>query len=163
MRATAANVPLWRRLRRAGHVSADRVLDLLGIDDPPVDVEWIARRLGAVVAFSPALFTGELDSQADPPVIVVNSRDGRERQRFTIAHELGHLLLHESGNLYRDVSFSGPGEIEANKFAADLLMPMWMLDPFSRRYRGDVGALARIFQVSEQAMRIRLGRMTGYL
>jgi len=68
-------------------------------------------------------------------VIGVNSEHSRTRQRFTIAHELGHLLLHadeefhidEKRPLARrdDVSSQATDarEIEANQFAAELLMP----------------------------------------
>ncbi|MBM3282951.1 ImmA/IrrE family metallo-endopeptidase [Candidatus Gottesmanbacteria bacterium] len=62
--------------------------------------------------------------------ILVNSRDPFVRQRFTIAHELGHLRIHtkEMDQKYREVIISrkhdaGRLEVEANAFAAELLMP----------------------------------------
>lgn len=70
------------------------------------------------------------------PIIAVKSSDSKERKRFTIAHEIGHFILH--GNelahvdsdlesvVYRDKSSTmaiNTKEIQANQFAAELLMP----------------------------------------
>jgi len=73
-------------------------------------------------------------------VIGVNSSHHFNRQRFTIAHELGHLILHhremervhiDRSLVHRRDNISGlaidPKEIEANRFAAELLMPYSML------------------------------------
>lgn len=69
------------------------------------------------------------------PIIVVNVDDGEARKRFTIAHEIGHFLLHSSSLLvdtdqsfvnFRDEKSSTAldlKEIQANQFAAELLMP----------------------------------------
>ena len=87
-----------------------------------MDIEKVARKLGARIAYeigeddiSGALF------RLHPPVIGVNSRHHRNRQRFTIAHEIAHLVLHTDGAHadYRDVVSSqatDPKEIEANRF-----------------------------------------------
>jgi Zn-dependent peptidase ImmA (M78 family) len=103
-----------------------------------------------------------VNSNETTAAIWVRSGDAPHRQRFTIAHELGHLLLHEAGAEYRDDTFRGtPKEYEANAFAADLLMPLWMLDPAAAKWGRHPGYLAQIFGVSEQAMSIRLGRLVG--
>lgn len=109
-------------------------------------------------------------------IILVNSSDIPQRQRFTVAHELGHFLLHE-GDTYVDkrarINFrdsrSGLAliqeEIEANQFAAALLMPQgWVLDEANRWLQKSpnstddeiIKSLARIFKVSRMAMEIRL-------
>lgn len=109
------------------------------------------------------------------PVVVVNDRHARVRQRFTIAHELGHLLLHKGRPVIvdhltrahvnmRDQTSSlatSQEEIAANQFAASLLMPAeWIsgavgphLDLSTTRL---VAQLAGTFDVSEQAMEYRL-------
>lgn len=111
-------------------------------------------------------------------VIGVNASHAPTRQRFTIAHELGHLLLHESRpmivdtHLYRrdEVSSMGtkPEEREANGFAAELLMPAAFVEDEVRELvdqqpnvtaRRLVEQLAKRFDVSPQAMEIRLGNL----
>jgi len=92
--------------------------------------------------------------------IVVRAQDSRVRKRFTVAHELAHYILHR--NLFKDVliddalyrsKLSTRVEAQANGLAADLLMPWPLLSRLSDRSALE---LAGIFEVSEQAMRIRL-------
>ena len=148
--------PLWLSLRDAGLRSADALLELFNINTPPVDVADIARRLGVQLATDIWVPSGRLDA-TDPAnaTIYVSPVDGAARQRFTIAHELGHLFLHDLGIMYRDYSGT-PEEIQANRFAADLLVPWWMLDVAKKAVGRNPSELARLFQVSEQMMRIRM-------
>jgi Zn-dependent peptidase ImmA (M78 family) len=111
--------------------------------------------------------------------IAVNSSHPLNRRRFTIAHELAHFLLAHKGNedhvdwkftvLRRDGKSSEASdieEIEANSFAANLLMPKEFLLKDLRLQAGSNGevelskdqlsALARKYQVSEIAMNFRL-------
>jgi len=154
--------PLWRWMKRQG-MGADEVLQYLDATRPPVDVKWVARSIGVLVfhdATSDA--TGMLVQTAEGAYIHVSPRDSLVRQRFTIAHELGHLLLHPESTHYRDATFAGTRlEIEANRFAADLLMPMWMIDAAVEAHGADVKRLARMFQVSEAAMDLRLDKWVG--
>ena len=94
--------------------------------------------------------------------IVVNGRHAAVRQRFTVAHELAHFILHrgligdgmEEDALYRSDRLSDRQEIEANRLAAEILMPWHLIN----RYTGKAAdELARIFEVSAEAMRIRIG------
>lgn len=94
-------------------------------------------------------------------VILINPSDSTVRQRFTIAHELGHALMHSDGvhernggksynaNNYRII------EVQANRFAAALLMPA---DLVTEAFQSgmDLAKLAEAFAVSQTAMRIRL-------
>lgn len=158
---------------------AERVLRDAGIKEPPVHVERVARRQGAQMRYEP--FRGELSGvlfrENGRTIIGVNSLHPKTRQRFTIAHELGHLLLHDNHNLHVDKNFrverrdllSAQGidlkEIQANGFAAELLMPTFMLnhDAFelSLDYESDeiVRRLADKYGVSLQAMIIRLTQL----
>jgi Zn-dependent peptidase ImmA (M78 family) len=98
------------------------------------------------------------------------------RQRFTIAHEIGHAVLTAQDFLYvdkvarlrdaRSAQGTDPAEVEANAFAAELLMPADMLEREVQRRGGldvydqdDVLELAGEFQVSTQALLIRLNML----
>lgn len=101
--------------------------------------------------------------------IWVNAAEAREwppRKRFTIAHELGHWVLHRTG---QQALFCRHGaveeadrpelpaaEVEANAFAAALLMPADLLREHRRACSGDLEQLCLIFDSSERAMKRRL-------
>src|SRR2546422_5292813 len=113
------------------------------ITSAPVPLEQLTEALGVEVRCTPAeeRLSGFLlrESGTDRAIIGVNEAQHPHRQRFTIAHELGHLLLHTGQDIYVDErSETGlkinlrdeeartgtqPEEIEANLFAAELLMP----------------------------------------
>jgi Zn-dependent peptidase ImmA (M78 family) len=116
-------------------------------------------------------------------VILVNKTHTVNRKRFTIAHELGHLLLHQYTSphadrrlMLRDARSSEGStfeEIEANQFAAELLMPRefvlkeakgvsveYEMDADSEEKLDElVNAMAGRFKVSSHAMRIRLASL----
>ena len=159
---------------------ARQLLENEGVLVPPVPVADLARRQGAQLSFEP--FKGGISGMLyrDPKrkVIGVNSFHAPTRQRFTIAHELGHLLLHETRamivdtHVYRRDEVSSRGtkkeEREANAFAAELLMPADFVEKAVDELIDKqptitanqlVGRLAVQFEVSEQAMEIRLGNL----
>lgn len=140
----------------------------------PVKLSTIATALGLSVkaATLPVGISGEIRPSIGNPnkfIIKVNRHDSDRRQRFTVAHEIGHYLLHkdqigsgiEDDVLYRS-SLSDRREAEANRMAADILMPMELIDAALERAEAlgieDVASyLADEFEVSETAMKIRLG------
>jgi len=148
----------------------------------PIDVEQIARTAGATLAFEP--FDGDVSGflvrNEEQTVIGVNSAHPITRQRFTIAHEIGHLKLHDGHplivdklvrvNMRRAASLpSDKEEVAANKFAAQLLMPTEQLRrEFGKAIpkRGPTSAdllvahLSKIFAVSPQAMTYRLRELS---
>lgn len=159
---------------------ARQLLDEAGVTSAPVPLERLAERCRAAIRFEP--FDGDLSGMVHclpggGGVIGVNSEHSKTRQRFTIAHELGHLLLHSDEEFHIDekrplarrdeVSSQATDarEIEANQFAAELLMPearvRESLEVFAE---GDedisvedaIGELARIYRVSQLAMTHRL-------
>lgn len=95
--------------------------------------------------------------------IYTNANHRRTRRRFTIAHELGHYVLHrdEIGEgitddaLYRS-RLSGPLERQANRFAANLLMPWDLVIEATNQGVDSVEELAARFEVSRSAMSVRL-------
>ncbi len=157
---------------------AEELLAKLKIEKAPVPVERVAKQLGATLKFEP--FDGNDDISAmlyrdDERVLIgVNSKHARTRQRFSIAHECGHLKLHK-GKMYVDArinfrdTVSGlaidPEEIEANAFAAELLMPRtFVITEIKKLLKTHephevpiiVKELSKVFDVSKQAMEFRL-------
>ena len=115
-------------------------------------------------------------------MIGVNSLHHLHRQRFTIAHECGHFVLHKGKRVHIDHAFRvncrgatrvnprnnlssramDPEEIEANRFAAELLMPFDMIiDDLTARDldiedESELKVLADRYQVSVQALTFRI-------
>lgn len=160
------------------------VSDLLreaGITSAPINVRALAERLGAIVVEEPledADFSGFLyTTRTSPPVIGVNSTHPPTRKRFTMAHELGHLILHPKDGIHMDEAViqrrdekasegTNDEEIEANRFAAELLMPRDFLESDIARMGkfvvdddNQIQALACDYEVSVQAMTIRLNTL----
>lgn len=146
---------------------------------PPVPVEKIAKSLGAWVRHSPLddELSGMIYIKGSTPIIGVNSLHHPNRQRFTIAHEIAHLRLHKDSIidqvhvdrrfpvLRRDAnSTTGTElmEIEANQFAAELLMPSALLIKSLKKKGFDIDDeeplkdLAEKFRVSKQALEFRV-------
>jgi hypothetical protein len=175
---------LSRALREArGILADDHALT------PPIKVEQIAERYAHVVKQAlPDDISGVL-VPLDPPVrgkswaILVHQDQAEVRQRFTIAHELGHLLLHGYSSPHADKTFrlrdtrSSDGsvreEIEANRFAAELLMPekviLAWIEKVGLEYAPNseedeqqkLKKLAKTFKVSQQALSIRVANLAG--
>lgn len=138
----------------------------------PVKVVDIAIELGLAVysaTYNSDNLSGKiiLDKKYGGPcgyAIFVNADHSKNRQRFTIAHEVAHYLLHKDqigdgiidDALYRS-GLSNKQEVEANKLAADILMPWLLIYKFMDDKIKSIADLASIFQVSESAMSIRLG------
>jgi Zn-dependent peptidase ImmA (M78 family) len=163
--ATRATEPLWLRIRTGtSRWSAERLLKHFGMITPPVPVLQLANLMGASVFYSEsAAFAGavDVDAAAQRARIYVRRTDPHTRQRFTIAHEIGHLVLHRTSLAMRyDYNFNeGPEEAQANGYAAALLIPMWMLAEYAPTYDHKVAPLAELFDVSREAMNIRLRKL----
>lgn len=94
-------------------------------------------------------------------VIGVNKLHNRKRQRFTIAHELGHYFMHKDKNVdYEDATFfridnSSSIEYAANEFAAKLLMPEERIRKVISDGEKSLENLSTIFDVSIAAIKYR--------
>lgn len=159
--AAAERWPNWRSLKDAGRTRPDDILMSLGIVRPPVDVVDIARRLGVRVhAARPTNWIGAARTTTTEADIWYVGDPWDKLTRFTIAHELGHVMLHPPGEAFRDVEFVGTQqETEANRFAADLLMPVWMVHDWAFELGPRANPLADAFAVSLIAMQRRLSSM----
>lgn len=139
-----------------------RVLIGEGVTELPVMVVELCRSMGIrVQLFEPKDgndgFSVIVDGEAR---IFVSSRCSKERQRFTAAHELGHILLGHVGKYKLVNREPSPGdnpiEQEANVFASRLLAPACVLWALDARTPEEIGKLCRI---SHQAAKYRAERM----
>ena len=130
----------------------------------PINLEAIASGMGASVEKIPlGSISGKIDIDGQsPPKIFINSSEFGLRQRFTLAHEIGHLAL-QHGTSFRDPNtnfYTGvidPKEVEANQFAAAILMPEPAVRYFIDEERiTSTKRLADMFQVSDVALGFRL-------
>ena len=151
---------------------AQRVLSENGVESSPVDIFGLIENEGIRILSEEMEddHSGFLLVENGNATVAINSTHHSNRQRFTAAHELGHYFLHTQGKdgLFVDKAFkrsavSSTGEdkmeIEANRFAAEVLMPKKVIEEKvgdNEITDLDVYRLANEFQVSDQAMTLRL-------
>lgn len=157
---------------------ARQLLKEHGLYKIPVDPVILANHLGVKVnnaKFSEGNLSGMVARRGTYVQILVNQADQPYRKRFTIAHEIGHYLLHlregdgefadHETDLFRlesgeetHLPSARSQEIEANRFASALLMDEDLVRGQWPAVRS-VKAMARLFNVSESAMGIRVGTL----
>ncbi|WP_081738759.1 ImmA/IrrE family metallo-endopeptidase [Mesorhizobium ciceri] len=159
--------PDYARVKR----EVRRIHEEFSIIEPPVNPVDIARHLGVTVSFvefadGHKSISGFYDCEDN--AIYVNSEEFPLRQTFTVAHELGHKVLHAEWArsadykvLMRDSDYSGnePHEKEANAFAGNLLVPRAMLDRYWKTI--SVEGLSKLFAVSVPMIKFRLSLEYG--
>lgn len=160
--------------------NAEALVERLNIISAPVDVNVVARSLGLKIVYNDLgeEISGLLVTHDGNSSICIREGEPIVRQRFTIAHEIGHFVMRhqfeQDGQVHVDEEYKvtarstaktagfDPKEVEANQFAAALLMPSRLLRQRASRFGGwmlnedRVSELAREFKVSEQAMALRL-------
>jgi len=156
---------------------ADTVIKDNYVISRPVNMEEIAQNYGLRIIeldFGERKSLKNVSGYIDPKKkrIFIDKHDDPARKAFTIAHELGHWLLHndkleaEPGKyaiLYRRplrISNQDPVEAEANYFAACLLVPHESLTDIRRKTQR-VDELARAFGVSTEMMSYRIKEVDG--
>jgi Zn-dependent peptidase ImmA (M78 family) len=170
---------MTKKRRSSPAMHARDLLDTLDIRKVPVPLEMIGEHLGAKIRIAPLdeELSGIIFIRDGMPIIGINAIHHPNRQRFTLAHEFGHLVLHKhliTSMVHVDKKLpffmrdakSATGtdkiEIEANQFAAELLMPEAILLKEIQREAFDIDdeppleELARKFRVSKQAMGHRI-------
>jgi Zn-dependent peptidase ImmA (M78 family) len=163
----------------------EHLLDAHKIETTPIPINELARNLDIEIKYEPAedSLSGFLlrDLNHHKAIIGVNKGHASNRQRFTIAHELGHFLLHQQEQLHVDRQFqihlrdqtSSKGKVEeekeANLFAAELLMPVKYIqeelaeiESLDLEDDSIIASLAKKYEVSTQAMAFRLAYL-GYI
>lgn len=161
----------------ASKKTPEQVLKESGVTTRPVDLELVLKHFGIRQYPLPAnadIF-GAIVRERDDVIIAINPNQHPNRQRFTLAHELAHYFCHSGDNApaqFVDGDFrlhwrnteSSRGvnwqEIEANRFAAALLMPEKFLrgdlDQFGKIDDGVIQRLASLYKVSRVSMQYRL-------
>lgn len=139
----------------------------------PIKVGAIAKSLGLVVkkATLTAGISGQIKLTDGVCTIKVNRHDVKARQRFTVAHEIAHFLLHHDkladgitdDILYRS-ALSDKLEAQANRLAADIIMPWALIKDSLANYSGlkiekKIENIAEDAGVSTTAIKIRLGKI----
>lgn len=167
MPALMQSRPNYRRAEQ----EAQRILDDMAVTAPPINPVQIAELLGLNVIF--ATFSGKSRGisgffDCEENAIFVNEEEFPLRQTFTVAHELGHSVLHgdwarteDYQVLWRDPTKQHQDfrEKEANAFAASLLMPRELMDQYWEKL--SPAQLSRLFAVSVPAMKNRLSYLYG--
>lgn len=161
------NMQTRLRERTDSHLTAVEVISAYQ-KAAPVDVHAIARALGIDVVIDRALpddISGKIEAIGSTGRyrVTVNGKHSPTRQRFTIAHEIAHYVLHRSligDGIVDDAMYRSKqgNEIErqANSYAATILMPAPLV---REKYRAGVTSyaeMANIFDVSSEVARIRM-------
>lgn len=161
--------------RPQAEAKAAEILALWRQTRPPIDVDFLADKAGVNLVYDDLDddVSGFLAKKDELVHLAVNKNHHPNRQRFSIAHELGHYFLHLNSDTnlfidktvyYRNIASSTgkyQQEIEANAFAAALLMPEDLLEIELNKFGEeltdmDIYRLANRFGVSQQAMELRL-------
>lgn len=169
--------------RQSCELEAEKLLRAANIDSWPVRVDRLAKEQGIKVRYEPLddELSGMCFFKDGVPVVGVNARHAPNRQRFTIAHEFGHIVMHadilQNGahvdktiTMLRRDPDSAQGvveiEIQANQFAAAILMPDYLIRKYIEQNNLDyghlqdedvIGDMAKAFKVSSTALAIRMG------
>ena len=143
---------------------------------PPVDILYLSRLYARVeILEMPSGFDGvslHLKRKGKRPHIIVNSTMSKTRIRFTLAHELGHVIIPwHIGSIvdWIDIPFFAEDiywyyEREANRFAAELLMPeSWILSIIGKHDNpcDKMQEVAAVAKVSLQAAALRIASCTS--
>ena len=170
----AEKLPIEPQLGVPDHTQGERLAaklrDKIGLhnDDLPVELNdfasFVEKSMGIDVSFEPLSggFDGMSISCDSFKLAAINSRISGVRQRFTLAHEIGHIFAGDSQSLHVDENIYGvksSEETRANSFAASFLMPAESLNEATRNSVLDEGLIADLlgrYRVSLEALTYRL-------
>nr|UVY01562.1 MAG: IrrE N-terminal-like domain [Bacteriophage sp.] len=156
---------------------AEDVLSAYNISVPIGNIDEIVEKLGGTIQKEAFFSDGAVEKEGNGFKIIVSPFQDEKRERFTIAHELGHLFLHmgyrtnnelwekQENNIYHRIGNSEK-EYQANEFAAAFLMPateyLAVLNKVAEGNMVDTSKIAEYFNVSIEAAANR-GKFLGYL
>lgn len=148
---------------------AKKILRESGITAPPVDLLQILRHNGIKyeeVDDFPDTVDALIIEDGTTIYAAVNAQQHFHRQRFSLAHELGHYFLHRDNTFGDPITIDSPAEAddfgtkspmetEADNFAGELLVPLEMLKLHVGK---SIPELSKVFRVSEQAMGVAVSK-----
>ncbi|NKE43640.1 ImmA/IrrE family metallo-endopeptidase [Roseomonas frigidaquae] len=137
------------------------------LEDIPVDLDAMADDLGLEVRYVDNLsddVSGKIERTRGGYRVTVNASHPRRRQRFTLAHEIAHFIMHRDligdgivdNAMYRSAGLSDEIERQANRYAADILMPAAAVRRLYRQNVKSFAAMANAFDVSAEAAQVRM-------
>ncbi|MCD6594450.1 ImmA/IrrE family metallo-endopeptidase [bacterium] len=143
---------------------ARQLFEYIPMDNPPVRLTPILEKFNVSLYFDDF---DEIDGitmkSAKLSIIVINKNLSITRQRFTIAHELGHIIMPHKSDFYVCYSKKTKNKLmerDANRFAGEILMPQPMIAELWGKYesnpRNRVEAIAKIMKISTSALRVRI-------
>ena len=149
-----------------------RELSNLSPDEPIQDIISLIEKSGIKVYLHPFNFQKtfglSINKEDGGPAIVVNTDDSitLERRIFTIAHELGHLILHSTSFNGKVEEENNKEETEADTFASELLVPQQAFEDKLKEYKGlpwyeAVLQIKKYFLVSYRTILYRLKNIPG--
>ena len=163
--------------RRMINSLAEDVLSAYNISVPIGNIDEIVEKLGGTIQKEAFFSDGAVEKEGNGFKIIVSPFQDEKRERFTIAHELGHLFLHmgyrtnnelwekQENNIYHRIGNSEK-EYQANEFAAAFLMPateyLSVLNKVAEGNMVDTSKIAEYLNVSIEAAANR-GKFVGYL
>jgi Zn-dependent peptidase ImmA (M78 family) len=136
-------------------------VDLSPIDDVfVVPVGEICEKLGLKAEFKELKdgLSGYLDQKTK--TIVINENYPATRNLFTVAHEIGHFVLHDGSQnrfdqYHKYTAEELKREWQANEFAGDLLMPKYKFESVFKELKPRIKGIADFFGVSQKAVEVR--------
>jgi predicted transcriptional regulator len=145
---------------------ATRLLKLVGVEGPPVPVAQVIGDLPRleIKRFADLPTSGRTQWAGNRWVILVAEDEAKVRQRYSMAHELAHVVYHPLAGLALPATDTVDAatrlEQSCEYFAACLLMPrLWMKRAYFDERIQDVPSLARLFGASWLAIRVRLEQL----
>jgi Zn-dependent peptidase ImmA (M78 family) len=139
---------------------AKKLLNNIGIKNPPILIKEVVNYLKKYYNLS--IYSWDFEDKTEgiqinkgekEMIIGYNKNKHPHRQRFTIAHEIGHFLL---GHTSKNHNFDSNEDIEANQFAGELLVPSKMIKEDFKNKRRDLKSLSIRYNVSEEVICICL-------
>lgn len=138
------------------HHFANEVLRQTDQEIPPFDLDPVLKFLKLTIhsANKDRIWTSALDGQK-----IWYHSNTIHHQRFVIAHQIGHYLMHPK-QLYRCQTYNGNDyEKEANDFAASLLAPLWVVEPICAYNPITMDQLSKMMNVSKALLNYQIDKL----
>lgn len=149
--------------RHKARSQASKILIGLKYDKPPVKLSSVAKllKITAIKGGPNLSFMKKISAFIDleDKLLIYNAQHPVVRQRFSVAHEIGHHVMGHSvrADIF-NLNSKDYREIEANMFAAELLIPFQWVKTDLKNLNASIPGLAKKYWVSEEAMGWRVAK-----